>query len=90
MKDNKSENEILEKDTEKVIKKYNSTKNKTKRTKRTKKCKVLSYIDYKNFIIISFDGVGIRINGITEYPGDEVTVEYSGTVGKSDFKLEMK
>ena len=83
-------NRTFEKDAEKVNKRYNFTRNKQSQAKKTKKCKVLSYIDYKNFIIISFDDYNIRIDGVKEYPGDEVTVEYTGTVGKPGFKLEMK
>lgn len=85
------ENKSFEKDTEKVKNKYNFTKSKQKQSaKKTKKCKVVSYIKHKNFIIISFDGVGIRFDDIKEYPGDEVTVEYTGSIGKPDFRIEMK
>ena len=82
------ENDILEKDTEKVEKKYK--KSRPKPIKKTKVCKVLNYIYREKFVVISFDGYGIRINGVAENPGDEVTVEYVGEIGKPGFKIEMK
>lgn len=83
-------NKPKKRSTEKVNNKYNITKNKQNPTKKIKKCKVVSYIWHKNFIIVSFDGHNLRIDGITENPGDEVTIEYTGTVGEPGFSFEMK
>lgn len=75
---------------EKVKEKVEKKNRNKKPTKSTKECEVLTYIKSQHFIIISFDGSGIRIDGIDNDPGKTVFVEYSGKVGTPDFKIEIK
>lgn len=66
-------------------------KNKNKKPlKQTKECDVLTYIEGQHFIIISFDGYGIRIDGVDNKPNDKVIVEYSGEFGTPGFSVELK
>ena len=75
---------------EKVKEKVEKKNRNKKPTKPTKECKVLSYIKSQHFIIISFDGNGIRIDGVENDPGETVTVEYSGKLGTPDLNIEIK
>lgn len=75
---------------EKVHKKVEKKNRNKKPTKTIKECAVLAYVKAQHFMIISFDGNGIRIDGIDSDPGETVKVEYSGKVGTPDFKIEIK
>lgn len=75
---------------EKVKEKVEKKNRNKKPTKSTKECKVLAFIKAQHFMIISFDGFGIRIDGIDDDPGETVMVEYSGKISTPDFKIEIK
>lgn len=87
IKENLGTDENKEKDTEKV--KYKNAK-KTKSLKEKMKCKVLVYNPLKHFVILSIDGYGVRFDGVTEDPGKEVEIEFSGRIGMPGFMVEMK
>lgn len=80
---------ISEVQEEKVLEKVEEKKNTKRKAKSTKECKVLAYNKAKQFMIISFDGYGIRIDEVAEKPGETVEVKYSGKIGTPSFKLDV-
>lgn len=80
---------VQEKDKEKVETK-SSTSKRSKPSSSVKECDVLVYNKKNNTIIISFDGFGYELKGITKDPGKKVLVKYSGDVHSPNFKIEIK
>lgn len=66
------------------------TETKTKKnTFKTLDCKVLKYHPKTNALDIDFQGYGLRINGVTEKPGDTVAIKYKGKIGQSNFQYKL-
>lgn len=56
----------------------------------TKECDVLVYNERTNTAIISFDGFGYELTGISKNPGNKISVKYSGDIHSPNFKVEKK
>lgn len=78
--------EIVEKVEEKVKEKVQKPK---KATTQNKECKVLVYNAAKEFIIISFDGLGYKLPYKGENPGSTIKVKYTGKPGTSKFTISL-
>ena len=57
---------------------------------KTIKCKVINYNKITNSLDISFDGYGIRFNGVKDFVGDTVIVKYKGEIGKPNFEYKLQ
>lgn len=78
--------ENKEKDTEKVIKKYNKTKKNIVK-KEQNLCEVLVYNERKKYAVVSINGNGFTVNDLDKNPGKYM--KYTGEIGSPDFAIEM-
>lgn len=87
---------IVEDKTENVVQENSETEHirsrrntKKRETKQVKQCKVLRYTEKTRTLGLLFDNYGIQIKDVDKPAGDIVSVEYTGEIGKPNFKFSM-
>jgi hypothetical protein len=57
--------------------------------KKIKQCRIIKFDPLRKRIKIDFDGYGIDVSDVVEIKSEYVRIEYSGEIGRSNFKFRI-
>lgn len=60
-----------------------------KAKKKIKQCRIIKFDPLRKRIKIDFDGYGIDVSDVVEIKSEYVRIEYSGEIGRSNFKFRI-